>query len=386
MPVATRLRATAALTVLTALACVLAACSNAASSSGDKTLLIGHIAQLTGAQGPAGSHYEAGIEAALAEVNDSGMLPDGWDAEVVAEDDGTDVAKSAQILSEMVSHDQVHAVLSSGWTPISVGLWPLVNDYEVPLITASSLGGKTFEEDYFFSLADLALPRGAGEHLVSQDVDRVGLVIDGDNPGFELVAGPIEKVLKESGGAGFATRQTVATSDTDFSSVITNLVNAEVDAVVLAVGADDVGNFMLQSQDVKALDGAVYVTHHAISTTVATVAEERATSLTFPQAWIVTNEAEALAFEEKSGTQANSYFAYGHDAVWLIAAAAALVIDDGDEISGKTLRAKISEASQSEKFVEHAYLDGLDVRPDGTTSVKAVLGTFDTNGRIVLAD
>ncbi|AWW35559.1 ABC transporter substrate-binding protein [Streptomyces cadmiisoli] len=385
MSVPRKLRTTVA---FTALAALLAACGSASSSGGggDETLSIGHIAQLTGAQGPNGTHYDAGIEAAVREVNESGVLPDGWKTNVVKQDDGTDVAKSAQILSEMVGRDRVDAVLSSGWTPISVALWPLVNDYEVPLITASSLGGEAFKEDYFFSLADLDLPRAAGEYLVSRDVRRVGLVIDGDNPGFELVSGPIEEVLKEGGLPGFATKQAVATSDTDFSAVISNLADADVDAVVLAVGTDAVGNFLLQTEDVAALKDVTYVTHHAISATAATVAKEKAAGLTFPQAWIVTNEPGALAFEKESGKQTNSYFAYGHDAVWLLAVAASLVIEEGDEVNGSLLREKISEASRSKTFAEYAYLDGLSVDPEGRSSVNEVLGTFDTEGRIVPVD
>ncbi|MGY4783267.1 ABC transporter substrate-binding protein [Rhodococcus opacus] len=384
MTVADRLRIGAAIAAMMLGATACGSGPGASEGNASHQVVIGHIAQLSGAAQQNGVQFDAGVQAALAEVNGTDVLPDDWTLRVVTEDDGTDIARSASLLTEMVTREGADAVLASGWTPISTALWPLANDSEVPLVTASSLGDKALQEDFFFSLLDLrGLPNTLGEHLVQLGKQRVGLVIDGDNPGFTLVSKPIEQKLKDNGRPGFVTTQTVSTSDTDFSAVLTNLADADLDAIVLLVGPEAVGNVLLQSEGIPQLTDVSFLTHHAISGEVTNVAGESAVGLSFPQAWIATDQADAVSFEEEAGTQASSYFAYGHDSVWAVAVAAAMLLNDGQDVTGEGLRRMIPDATGSAEFAARRYVDSLTLSVDGVATAKAVMGTFDDQGKIV---
>lgn len=375
------------LVVATALAVGLGACSGTnGGSAGGHRVVVGHIAQLTGAAQQNGVQFEAGVRSALDQIRTSGLLPADLELDVITEDDGTQVDRAAQHFAEMVSRNHVDAVLSSGWTPITTALWPLANDSKVPLVAASTLGGAAHQADYFFSMLDLpSVPRLLSEDLVATGKSRVGLLLDGDNPGFKLMSTPLDQALRAKNVPGFVSVQTVSTGDTDFSAVLANFANAGVDSIVMMVAPGAVGNFVVQARRVPALADATLLTHHAISTTLANVAGPDAVGVIFPQAWIAKGEPVAAAFQKQTGSQATAWFAYGHDALWMVAVAAVLATREGQEVNGDAIRARIPQATRSPEFEKNQLATGFTMAADGTASTQAQLATFDASGNVVPA-
>ncbi|KOV53286.1 hypothetical protein ADL00_34720 [Streptomyces sp. AS58] len=373
-----------AATIITSLAVGAVGCGSTGAADGDgSAVTIAHIAQLTGAAEQNGIQFQGGVEAALDEL-DAVELPGGIDVRVEVHDDGTEIDRAAQLLSTVTSED-VDAVFSSGWTPIATALWPLANRAETPLIAGATLGGAEHSADYFFSLLDLPGPHAAvGEHLAKPSgARRVGLVIDGDNPGFELLADPLEDGLKAKGLEGYVTTQTISTGDADYSAVLSNLAAADVDAIAAMISPGDVGNLIVQARRAPGLEDVVFATHHSVSGQVAEVAGDDAVGTTFPQSWVMTDEAAAAAYQAEHGVQPTSYFAYGHDATWIVAVAASIAAEDGVEINGEAIRDRIPAATESDLFAEQRLVDGLTLTADGQPSITGVLATFDNDGRVV---
>jgi branched-chain amino acid transport system substrate-binding protein len=363
------------------------------NAGGAQTILLGHDAELSGLAEQQGIPYQAGLVAGLAEINQAQPLGSKYTFKMITKDNGSSIGTAAQIYSEFQSQGAV-ATFESGFTPIGAALLPLANKAKLPIISGGgglpfNAAGKPIGQDgYFFSmLATYGPQQAVGEYLVKNlHATRVGLVIDSTDAGFEDLALPVEHGLQVEGLKGYVTTQEVPETETDYSSVLANLRQANVNAVVIMLLADAAGNFLLQAKATPGFENVVYAGHQAISGETSKIAGKDAVGLVFPQAWISGNQPAALAFQKAQGVQPSSYFAYGHDAAWLFAAAAKILVGEGKQITGPNIQAVLPAASQSPLFKQNAYIQGFTMTRGGYAVWNGQLATFNSSGQVVPAN
>lgn len=394
-------RRLAALTV--AVAMVVAACggddddadSNASQDTSEstqaseqedlETVTIGVIGNMTGIGAePWGKPIDAGMRLALDEIEESGYLADvGVELELELEDDGTEPTRAVTIFNGY-EQDGIEIVVSHSFTPILAAVTPLANDTETLYLNVGSAGTGENEEDFAFFLNDSVGPNlTLGEYLVKEGIKRPVAIVDGDNAAFGFLAGNIEKGIQEAGNDGFIATETVATTDTDFSSVITNLERENPDAVILAITPAASGNALQQIAQAGAFPDALMVGSIGWSSTVHDVAGDAAVGASFSQPWAPGaegSEAFSDAYMEANDTAPTAYSALGYQAGWLLATAIKMAKDAGDEITGPVMRDLLAEASTAN--TEHTLISGFTLDDAGVPSYPGVVATFGPDGAI----
>lgn len=348
----------------------------------DGAIQIGLLANLTGEAATSfGEPFERGFELAFDDA--AGSLDEaGLSVEVVAEDTQSAVPPAVTGYNRL-RQAGVPIVVNDSQSPQGQAVAPLANDDEIAFLSG---GGSEVEnpDGYAFRLTDLVTPTtGMGEYIIDQGATRVGVVVAGDNPSFSTLADVTEEGLPD----GYASRQEVSSADSDFSAVLANLRQDDVDAVVVSVLPAQAGNLLLQMRQSGGFEDVLLAGTLATSSETYTVAEDAAAGLIFPQVWAPGDSGGAefeTAYEEEYGEPPTAYGALGYQTGWIVAAAL-VAAEEGGEIDGTTLRDALPEASNSDLVSENGILS-LELTEDGTAVSEGVLATFADDGTIQAAD
>jgi branched-chain amino acid transport system substrate-binding protein len=364
-------------------ATVLAAAAGCGSDAGGSggAVKVGLLANLTGDAAPSfGEPFQHGLELALsdaqAELDEAGI-----EIEVVTEDAKSEVPSAVTGYNKLRSED-VAVVLQDSQSPLGQAIAPLVNDDEIPML--SGAGSELENENgYAFRFTDLGTPTMAmGPYLAEKAAKRIGVVVASDNPSFATLADATEAGLE----GGYASRQEISSADSDFSAVLANLRQDDIDALVLSVLPAQAGNLLLQMEQSGGFEDVEVIGTVATSQETYTVAEGAAAGFVFPQVWAPGaqggGEFEA-AYEEEYGETPTAYGALGYQVGW-ITIAAILDADEQGEVTGSAIRDALPAASQSDLVAENGILE-LKLDAEGSATSTGVIASFDDNGEMVTA-
>ena len=258
--------------------------SGGGSAGGDfKSVKVGLLGNLSGdAAKSYGTPFKNGFEMAIADVEKAGVLNSAKVKLVVETKDTNSLVPNAVTGFNAFAQEKVPVVVSDSQSPIGLAVAPIANDSKVVFL--SGAGSKlTNPNGYAFRFTDLVTPTTReGEYLVKKGAKKVGAIIASDNPSFATLAGVTEKGL---GSGGYAVSLKIASSDTDFSSVLTNLQKANVDAVVLAVLPAQAGNIIRQMTQSGNFKNVRFAGTLAASPEIQTIAGAAAVGMVFPQVW-----------------------------------------------------------------------------------------------------
>lgn len=370
------------LIVPAAIGVLLAATGCAAPTSGDSDAVqVGLLANLSGPAATSfGVPFQRGFELAMSEAQ-----AEFDDADVKVEIQ-TEDAKS-EVTSAVTGYNKLRQletpiVINDSQSPLGQAVAPLANDDKVAFL--SGAGSELENKDgYAFRFTDLGTPTTAmGQYLTDHGAKRVGVVVASDNPSFATLADTTEKGLPD----GFASRQEVASSDTDFSAVLANLRDDKVDAVVLSVLPAQAGNLMLQMDQSGGFDNVIRAGTVAISSETYTVAEDAAADFVFPQVWAPGTDAGKefeKTYVDKYDEEPTAYGALGYQVGWTVAAAILAAHEDGD-IDGTAIRDAIPAASTGDLVAEHSILS-LEMTKEGSAVSEGVMASFADDGTMQVA-
>ena len=112
--------------------CVLLAFPTSSSHADETgTLLLGQSCALSGPAKNLGLNMRAGLQAAIAEINDSGGVK-GHTLQLRSKDDGYEPDKAIKNTLELIQDDQVFLLIGEVGTPTSKAVLPLIDRYEIP--------------------------------------------------------------------------------------------------------------------------------------------------------------------------------------------------------------------------------------------------------------
>lgn len=375
--------------VVGAASIVLTGCSAAGSGSsspaaGGTTVNIGLVANLTGTAAESyGIPFQRGVEAALADVKTSGVLTKvGITPKLVTADAKSDVADAVTAFNT-INQQNAPIVLQDSQSPLGQAIAPIANDSKVTFISGA---GSALEDKagYAFRFTDLLTTTAAtSKYLVAQGDTKVGAIVASDNPSFAALASATEAGLPK----GFAAKQVISSTDTDFSAVLENLRSAHLDAVVLSALPAQVGNILVQMKQAGGFTNVTKVGTLATSAETYTIAGTTAKGLVFPQSWApgtgtATSKAFEASYKKKYGEVATSYAGLGYQIGWIVAAD---LLNAHKSVTGTTLRDGLPAASTSALVQKHSILN-LTLKKDGSAISNGVLAEFDSTGTVVSAD
>lgn len=371
-------------------AAMLAAGGASAQPSGSlPTITIGEIANFTGIGAkPWGIPVDRGMQLALAEVESSGYLKGVASLRIESADDTTVVANAVTIFNQFVQK-KYPVTVSSVWTPIAAAITPLANQTQTLFISPGSGGTGVDDPDYFFRMNDALGPtKTLAKFLVQQKkAVRLGLVLDGANAAFASIGNNMLAGLKEVGVSDWTVVQKIATADTDFSSVLTNLRKANVDAVAILCTPAQSGNILAQMKQFGGFDNVVKAGHFGWGRQVSDVAGAAATGALFTQPWaldVTRPDKFTAAYKARYSEDPTAYSALGHDTTWLIAVAVKMVRSSGKPVTGTTLKDVLVSAASSKDFQSWALIQGFSLAASGAPSYPGALVTFAADGSVTV--
>ncbi len=147
----------AAVLLLAAVGSLLAGCAKKSAES--EGIKIGVVLPTTGREGKPGSYQKEAIELAIKQINDAGGLQVGTRKLPLKEvfyEDGSDSAKSAQLVERAMSSDGVTAVIGGYSTALGEAESVMPDRYRTPWISPGSAASSIFAHGYQYAFASLS--------------------------------------------------------------------------------------------------------------------------------------------------------------------------------------------------------------------------------------
>lgn len=359
--------------------------SSSSGSSGDQTVTIGYLANLTGAGATFGVPFNNGFKLALQNIQKNGTLSQSHvKLAVSVQDTNSQVANAVTIFNKFASAGYPITV-SDSLSPIEEGVAPIANSQKIVFLSG---GGSKPPNNagYSFYLADLISPlQGLGAYMGKKGSKRVAVIVDGDNPAFPTLAGILQKSFSAAGGSDFVTTQTISEKDSDFSSVLTNIAKANPDTIVLEALPQQSGNILRQIKQNSSLSAMANYGTVGWGTDVATVAGDAATGVVFPAAWAPGTEGSQnfeTQYQAAYHNAPQAYSAIGYETGWWIAAAVQKVASAGGKITSQALRDAMSPASTSSLVSREGVIPGFSIGTTGAPKYPGTLAEYTSSGAV----
>jgi branched-chain amino acid transport system substrate-binding protein len=225
----------------------------AAAPAGARELKIGFIGPLSGSAAVYGTEPLRGIEAALGEIEASGVLK-GDHIKLIPADTGANPAAAAQAVSRMIDSDEVLAVIggcTSAETAAAIEITRAAGVLQIsPLAQDAAL---TQENNPWFARiaqTTVVFAQGAARWSIERhQAKRVYILARNDNYGISL-ADAFEADIKNRGGA-VAGRVAYEPNAKEFKPILARLAEAKPDLVAIMGFYTDTGLIMKQMAELQ---------------------------------------------------------------------------------------------------------------------------------------
>jgi branched-chain amino acid transport system substrate-binding protein len=225
------------------------AAASAPAAAPTITIMIGHVAPLTGSIAHLGKDNENGARLAIEQANEAKIKIDGKDARfvLVAEDDQADPKVGATVAQKLVDAKVAGVVghLNSG---TSIPASPIYNQAGIPVISGSATNPKLTEQGFKQQFRVVGRDDQQGPaialYLAGTARPKTAAVIDDATAYGAGIADEVEKTLKAA-GVKILAREKGTDKTTDWKAVLTKLKGRGPDAVFYG-GMDATGGPLLK--------------------------------------------------------------------------------------------------------------------------------------------
>ena len=218
-----------------------AAASTEASAQSE--IKVGVILPITGREGKPGTYQREGIQLAMKQINDAGGLQVGNKQLPVKEvfyDDGSDSAKSAQLVERAITSDNVTAVLGGYSTALGEAESVMPDRYQTPWITPGAAASSIFAHGYqwaFGTLTPINILGSTTAEFLGWLVDqgklkkglKVALVVENTDHGVDYVSGIEQWIKQHPGYFTVVFNEKFELGGTDFSGLLQKVKQSHAD-------------------------------------------------------------------------------------------------------------------------------------------------------------
>jgi branched-chain amino acid transport system substrate-binding protein len=232
---------------------VLAAAALAAPArpSAQNTVKIGAALSMTGPAAVYGATQRAGIQAAVDEVNKSGMLK-GMKLEAVIEDDASTKEQGIAVFQRFINRDRVNAILGPTLSNTATAADPLAQQSKVPVVAISNTAPKGITDigDYIWrvSLTEAQVIPGALERAQKSLGFKSAGVLYGNDDAFTQAGYNVMKSALEKLGIKTVGTQTFAKPDRDYNAQLTSLLAQKPEVLVVSALAENAAGIVTQAR------------------------------------------------------------------------------------------------------------------------------------------
>ena len=224
----------------------------------EKVIKLGCAISFTGAKSRTGKLYVDSYKYAVEKINEAGGVKVGgknYKFELAFYDDKSEPTESSKLVEKLISEDKVDFLLGPYSSGITIPNSIVARRYRVPMIEGGGASGKIFDKgnkyifgtlppagDYFASTLDF---------LKTQEplAKKIAILYADDK--FDVSVG--EGTQARAGELGFdvAIFEKYAEGNSDFSSILTKIKSAGVQAVLVAGHTEESINFVQQAKELN---------------------------------------------------------------------------------------------------------------------------------------
>ncbi|MHB1314141.1 MAG: ABC transporter substrate-binding protein [Christensenellales bacterium] len=307
-----------------ALAMVISIAGCQGKATGD--VKIGVITPTTGAIAVYGEAVSNGVKMAVEEINAAGGVLGGRKISATYMDDKFDSTEAANAFNKLVS-EKVCAIIGSVTSGITAGLGTLANSEKMLLLTPTATADTVtqglptvFRACYADSYQSSIVAKFSAEEL---NVKKAGVLYAS---GDAYSAGMYEgfKKAAEALGIEVVAESTSATTDTDFSTQLTNLVAAKVEVIFAPFYYDTVGPNIIPQARAAGYTGPMIGADGWDGTADFMVADKTLYNNTFfTNHYAADDPAEKVqafvkGYEKLYGSTPNALAALGYDSAYML--------------------------------------------------------------------
>lgn len=198
----------------------------------DKEIHLGTVLPLTGGAAPAGQGIQAGLLAAVGEVNATGGI-NGRQINLTVLDDHFDAATHVANFRRLVEQDKIFAMLVPAGSANLPGNWPFVEQTGVPVFGPYLPPDPNLKSVFMLGTGHEDQARVLTDFFAQKGVKTVGFIGQDNDLGTSMLNGLKTQAAKD--GIQIVSQQTVQPNSTNISSAVVNLREAKPDAVLFAV-------------------------------------------------------------------------------------------------------------------------------------------------------
>jgi branched-chain amino acid transport system substrate-binding protein len=216
-----------------------------------KTAKIGAALSMTGPAAVYGATQKAGIQAAVDEINKSGMLKD-VKLEAVIEDDASTKEQGIAVFQRFINKDKVSAIVGPTLSNTATAADPLAQGAKVPVVAVSNTAPKGITDigDYIWrvSLTEGQVIPGAMKALRKKLNFKTAGVLFGNDDAFTQAGYNVMKSALDEQGIKILATQTFAKPDRDYNAQLTALKALNPEILMVSALAENAAGIVAQAR------------------------------------------------------------------------------------------------------------------------------------------
>ena len=285
---------------------------------------LGAIEILSGPSAAYGISIRAGLELALDEINEKGVL--GRKIALTIEDSAGNKDQAINAARKLIGRDKVVAIIGPTLSNEMFAVGPVVNERKIPIIgTSTTAVGITQIGEYVFrtSLPETDVIPVTLALAKSRGVKTIALLYANDDAfsksGFDTMRATAEKA-----GLNIVAIESFGSKDTDFSAQLTKIKGLKPDAVGISALVEPVSGVLLQARQLGFGAETLFVGGNGSnSPKLGEIAGAAADGMLVGSPWFLgkqeaTNQAFVTKFRARFNKDPDQYAAQAYDCLAIL--------------------------------------------------------------------
>ena len=290
---------------------------------------VGAVEILTGPAAAYGIAIKAGLELALDEINQKGVLG-GKKIDLIVEDSAGNKDQAVNAARKLIGRDKVVAIIGPTLSNEMFAVGPVTNERKVPILgTSTTATGITDIGPYVFrtSLPESDVIPVTLKAAIARGVKTIALMYANDDA-FSKSGYDVMKDAAEKAGLKIVDIESFGSKDSDFSAQLTKIKGLKPDAVGISALVEPVSGVLLQARQLGFGKETLFIGGNGSnSPKLGQIAGPAADGLIVGSPWFIgktadNNPAFVAAFKAKNGGKDPDQFAaQAYDAMKIMAIA-----------------------------------------------------------------